>query len=46
MKKKGKEINIARIVWVSCIFLLLITILIMVMDYKINYQYKVENKLN
>lgn len=45
MKKKGKEINIARIVWVSCIFLLLITILIMVMDYKINYQYKVENKL-
>ena len=45
MKKKGKNINIARIVWVSCIFLLLITILIMVMDYKINYQYKVENKL-
>ena len=34
-----KKINIAKIVWVSSIFLLLIVILLMVMDYKINYQY-------
>ena len=41
MKKKG----FARIIWISCIFLELIIILIMVMDYKINYQYLKQNKL-
>lgn len=35
-----KKINIYRIIWVSCLFLLLIVILIMVMDYKINYEYQ------
>lgn len=34
-----KKTNIPRIIWISSIFALLITILIMVMDYKINYQY-------
>ena len=34
-----KKINIAKIIWVSSIFLVLIVILLMVMDYKINYQY-------
>ena len=34
-----KKINFAKIIWVSSIFLVLIVILIMVMDYKINYQY-------
>ncbi len=37
--------KVARIIWVSCLFLLLIVILLMVMDYKINYQYQVENCL-
>ena len=37
MKKKLK-INY-KFVWVSSIFLVLIVILIMVMDYKINYEY-------
>ena len=37
MKKKLK-INY-KVVWVSSIFLVLIVILIMVMDYKINYEY-------
>ena len=32
------KINIYKVMWVSSIFILLITILIMVMDYKINYQ--------
>ena len=40
-----KKVNVPRIVWVVCLFLLLITILIMVMDYKINFQYLVSNKL-
>lgn len=40
-----KKINIPRIIWIVCLFLLLITILIMVMDYKINFQYLVSNKL-
>lgn len=35
----------ARIIWVSCLFLELIIILIMVMDYKIHYQYLTYNKL-
>ena len=34
-----RKVNIARIVWVVCLFLLLIVILLMVMDYKINYEY-------
>lgn len=34
-----KRINIARLVWILSIFTLLIVILLMVMDYKINYQY-------
>ncbi len=41
MKKK----RIARIVWVSSIFVELIIILVMVMDYKIHYQYLERNKL-
>lgn len=40
-----KKINIAKITWISCIFLGLIVILIMVMDYKIHYQYKTINKI-
>lgn len=35
-----KKFNIYRVVWISCLFLLLIVILIMVMDYKINYEYQ------
>lgn len=34
-----RKINVARIVWVVSLFLLLIVILLMVMDYKINYQF-------
>ncbi len=34
-----KKVNMPKIIWISSIFALLITILIMVMDYKINYQY-------
>ena len=34
-----KKINIAKIIWISSIFLFLIVVLVMVMDYKINYQY-------
>lgn len=41
---KGKK-NIYRIIWVSCIFLVLIVILVMIMDYKINYEYLEENNL-
>ena len=37
--------NIGRILWVTSLFLLLITILFMVMDYKINYQYLEEKAL-
>lgn len=37
--------NFGRILWVSSLFLLLITILLMVMDYKINYQYLEEKNL-
>ena len=40
---KRRKINFPRIVWVTSIFALLITILIMVMDYKINYQYSNED---
>ncbi len=40
-----KKINFARIIWILCLFILLITILIMVMDYKIHYQYLTANKL-
>ena len=43
--KKKRKINIFRIIWVTGVFLLLITILLMVMDYKINYQYLEENYL-
>lgn len=35
--------NIPKVIWISSIFALLITILIMVMDYKINYQYSTNN---
>ena len=34
-----KKINIAKIIWISSIFIALIIILWMVMDYKINYEY-------
>ena len=40
-----KKINYARITWVVCLFLFLIVILLMVMDYKINYQYLKHNYL-
>lgn len=40
MKKK-----IAKIVWIVSIFLELTIILVMVIDYKVNYQYLTENKL-
>ena len=39
------KINVARITWVVSLFLLLIVILLMVMDYKINYQYANMKKL-
>lgn len=41
MKKK----NWARIIWVFALFVLLIVILVMVMNYKIYYQYALKNKL-
>lgn len=34
-----RKINFAKITWISCLFLALTIILIMVMDYKIHYQY-------
>ncbi len=40
-----KNLNIPRIVWVSCLFLDLIVILVMVIDYKVNYQYMVTHSL-
>lgn len=40
-----RKINIARITWVSMLFLGLIVILIAVMDYKIHYEYKNKNKI-
>ena len=40
-----RKINYARIVWIVCLFLLLIVILLMVMDYKINYEYLSSNRL-
>ena len=40
-----KKQKMGRILWVSSLFLLLITILFMVMDYKINYQYLEEKNL-
>lgn len=40
-----KKINFAKCIWVLSIFLVLIVILIAVMDYKINYEYKTKNVL-
>lgn len=40
-----KSKNIPKIIWISAIFLSLIIILICVMDYKINFEYKIKNKL-
>ncbi len=40
-----KKINVAKIIWVSCVFLSLIIILVMVVDYKVNYQYAGGKKL-
>ena len=40
-----KRINFARIIWITCLFLVLIIILVMVMDYKIHYQYLTHNQL-
>ena len=37
--------NFGRILWVTSLFLLLIEILLMVMDYKIKYQYLTKNEL-
>ena len=38
-----KKINFARVTWVVCLFLFLIIVLLMIMDYKINYQYLTHN---
>lgn len=40
-----RKLNIPRIIWVTCLFLFLIIVLLMVMDYKINFQYLVHNYL-
>lgn len=40
-----KKINIAKVIWISSVFLALIVILIMVMDYKIHYQYLTKNQI-
>ena len=40
-----KKIPIFRVIWIVCLFLLLIVILLMVMDYKINYQYSSHNMI-
>lgn len=40
-----KRVNFPRIVWVSCLFLLLIVILVMVIDYKVHYEYLTEKVL-
>lgn len=45
MKNKFKGLNIYKGIWVSCIFLFLIVVLVMIMDYKINYEYLEEKVL-
>lgn len=40
-----KKINWAKFIWVSAIFLELVVILVMVMDYKIHYQNKKNNQI-
>lgn len=40
-----KKRNIAKFIWITAIFLELIVILIMIIDYKIHYQYLIKNKL-
>lgn len=40
-----KKVNFARIIWVVCLFSVLIVVLIMVVDYKIHYQYLSVQKL-
>ena len=40
-----KKINVPKLMWVTSIFGLLIFILFLVMDYKINYQYSKPSKL-
>lgn len=40
-----KKINKARVAWVLSLFIGLIIILIMIMDYKIHYQYQTKNKI-
>ena len=40
-----KKINFPKIIWLTCLFLDLILILIMVMDYKIHYQHQTKNNL-
>lgn len=40
-----KKINLAKIIWITMIFLGLIIILIAVMDYKINFEFKIKNKI-
>lgn len=44
MKKKNK-INIFKIIWITGVFLILITFLIIIMHYKINYQYLTKNNI-
>lgn len=43
--KKKRKINIFKIIWISGVFLLLITILLMVMDYKINFEHLTKSNL-
>lgn len=40
-----KRINLGKIIWVSSSFLLLIVILLMVIDYKVHYQYLTQKEL-
>jgi len=42
---KKRKINIFRFIWVTGIFAMLIVILLMVIDYKVNYQYLEKNYL-
>lgn len=43
--KKKRKINFPRIIWITGVFLILIVILLMVIDYKVNYEYLKKNTL-
>ena len=38
MKKEKKKINYLRILWVSCIYIVLIIILVLVVIFKVKYE--------